>query len=148
MNEKLSGQLSKKYINLFKYWDDRKGMYIIPDDINNFNYYIGVGDGWYDILDELLNVINIEMNKDIYVKENFIINDIKEKFGGLRFYISGGNDIIDKAIDIAEDKSYKTCEFCGKPGINMKLCGWYATECDTHHEQRKLKYKEMNKNND
>ena len=41
---------------------------------------------------------------------------VKEKFGGLRFYYSGGDDYIRGLVDMAESMSYKTCEVCGSPG--------------------------------
>jgi hypothetical protein len=52
---------------------------------------------------------------------------VKEKYGGLRFYVNHEPDEIRALIDKAEKKSYKTCEMTGKPG---RLCikgSWYKT---------------------
>lgn len=60
---------------------------------------------------------------------------IKEKFGGLRFYIDGGDDYIHGAITMAENLSYRICEECGTPG-KTEGPGWYRTLCPTHHAER------------
>jgi len=60
---------------------------------------------------------------------------IKEKFGGLRIYVNS-SDLMEedykkvmKIIRNAEDKSYKTCETCGKEG-RLRRKGWMTVECD------------------
>lgn len=60
--------------------------------------------------------------------ENFQVTQIKEKFGGLRFYYGGGNDKVFKLTQKAENKSYKICESCGKPG-KPNSDGWIITLC-------------------
>jgi hypothetical protein len=82
------------------------------------------GDGWYDLIDELSSNL-----------ERFGVQamQVKEKFGGLRFYISGYNpkysNEIDMAIGRAEKKSIRTCEKCGKPG-SIRDWGWLQTLCN------------------
>jgi hypothetical protein len=56
---------------------------------------------------------------------------VKEKFGGLRFYYSGGDSYIDGVTAMAESMSYVTCEECGKPGTQTSG-GWIQTLCDEH----------------
>jgi len=81
-----------------------------------------VGDGWLPILKKLIeDLIELGWNKEIL--------DIKEKFGGLRFYIHEGTDEIYNKIIKAEQESYKTCENCGQPG-QIRNNGWYKTLCD------------------
>jgi hypothetical protein len=58
---------------------------------------------------------------------------VKEKFGGLRFYIDGGDDIHYALINFAESLSYYTCEVCGKPG-KASRGGWITTRCDDHRD--------------
>jgi tRNA G26 N,N-dimethylase Trm1 len=54
---------------------------------------------------------------------------VKEKFGGLRFYMGGGTDsMIEEFIDQAEAQAEKTCEDCGKPG-KIAGPGWIRTLC-------------------
>lgn len=57
---------------------------------------------------------------------------VKEKFGGLRFYYSGGDDFVRGVVYMAESMSYDTCEVCGSPGKNTNLKGWYRTVCKEH----------------
>jgi hypothetical protein len=67
---------------------------------------------------------------------------VKEKFGGLRFYIHNGSDYIFGLIDMAEMISYKTCEKCGKPGSLHRRGGWLktvCTKCATPIEYKKAK---------
>lgn len=59
---------------------------------------------------------------------------VKEKFGTLRFYVDGGNEVTHAMINMAESMSARTCEKCGAPG---KLRGktWLYTACDEHTEE-------------
>ena len=61
------------------------------------------------------------------------LTQVKEKFGGLRFYMTCGTDEIFNLVGEAEELSYKTCEECGKPG-EEKDTGWIRTLCDDCHE--------------
>ena len=54
---------------------------------------------------------------------------VKEKFGGLRFYMDGATVEMDAVIGEAERECYKTCETCGAPG-KMRTVGWSRTLCD------------------
>jgi hypothetical protein len=54
---------------------------------------------------------------------------IKEKLGGLRIYISRGNEKMFQTIRQAEEASLVTCEDCGKPG-RERGTGWIRTLCD------------------
>jgi hypothetical protein len=56
---------------------------------------------------------------------------VKEKFGGLRFYTNGATDIQDAYITFAEMISVRTCEVCGKPGKRTSD-GWIRTLCKEH----------------
>ena len=56
---------------------------------------------------------------------------VKEKFGGLRFYVQAATDAHYKYITFAESMSYHTCESCGAPGKTY-TDGWHRTLCDIH----------------
>ena len=56
---------------------------------------------------------------------------VKEKFGGLRFYVGGATDKSHNYITFAESMSYRTCEVCGSPGKTYTN-GWHKTLCDIH----------------
>ena len=57
---------------------------------------------------------------------------VKEKFGGLRVYLTSSTDEMEAAIDEAEAESFKTCEECGAPGVLRSDGGWLMTACDSH----------------
>jgi hypothetical protein len=59
------------------------------------------------------------------------LDQVKEKFGTLRFYYTGGDDIIDGMVRMAESMSGVTCEECGDPG-ERRGGGWIYTACDAH----------------
>lgn len=61
-------------------------------------------------------------------------SQIKEKFGGLRFYLTSGTEEMYKICSEAESKSYKTCEQCGNPG-KVRDGGWILTLCDSCHSR-------------
>jgi hypothetical protein len=56
---------------------------------------------------------------------------VKEKFGGLRFYVQAATDAHYQYISFAESMSYRTCEQCGTPGKTY-TDGWHMTLCDIH----------------
>jgi len=59
------------------------------------------------------------------------LDQVKEKFGTLRFYYSGGDDYISGLVSMAESMSGVTCETCGKPGTQTSG-GWIKTVCVEH----------------
>jgi hypothetical protein len=60
-----------------------------------------------------------------------VASQVKEKFGGLRFYVNGATDKHWNYISVAESMSYRTCEECGNPGKTY-TDGWHRTLCDIH----------------
>ena len=62
-------------------------------------------------------------------------SQVKEKFGGLRFYTNGYTDEVGGMIRMAESMSYRTCEVCGNSGRSNNH-GWISTLCDTHRLER------------
>jgi NADH pyrophosphatase NudC (nudix superfamily) len=82
-------------------------------------------DGWLNLIDELCHNIEKELiNSSI---DEFSVDQVKDKFGGLRFYVSGANEKINELIDMAERKSYKICMSCGtKEDVTYKA---WATLC-------------------
>lgn len=56
------------------------------------------------------------------------LQQIKEKFGGLRFYIGGSTDEVWDRIGKAEAESLRTCQNCGAPG-KQRGVGWVYTFC-------------------
>jgi hypothetical protein len=93
-----------------------------------------VGAGWWPMIETLCGVIqsHIDNNKDC---PQVIIEQIKEKFGTLRFYYQGGDEFIQGAVWLAESLSGKICEECGAPGKRTQG-GWVQTLCDFHIAER------------
>ena len=95
------------------------------------------GSGWYKIIkdaaDKLEVLIAIEKarNPEGWEVGYFRASQIKEKYGTLCFYLSGGTDEMYKVVDQAERKSATICEKCGKPG-KLRGRGWVYTACKKH----------------
>jgi len=94
------------------------------------------GDGWFDLIVELSQKID-DISKAAGVSENDYPEamQVKEKFGGLRFYIGAGSDEVFAAIDEAEAKSLKTCEACGRPGRQVGEV-WIVTICEVCEKKK------------
>ena len=72
---------------------------------------------------------------------------VKEKFGGLRFYVHGGTEEHYNYINFAESMSYRTCEVCGAPG-HVYTDGWHRTLCDVHAKEENRELEEQDESCD
>jgi hypothetical protein len=63
------------------------------------------------------------------------LDQVKEKFGTLRFYYTGGDDYISGMVSLAESMTAVTCEECGNPG-KSRGGGWIHTYCEPCEEAR------------
>jgi hypothetical protein len=70
-----------------------------------------------------------------------VATQVKEKYGGLRFYYNGGDDTIHHWVSFAEFMSERTCETCGKPG-EVYTDGWHLTLCKTHAKKTGRSHKD------
>lgn len=95
-------------------------------------YGIQTGDGWYRLIYELCEQIQKHADEKHF---DVLATQVKEKFGGLRFYLRGADEHIDKLIEEAELKSCTMCEVCGEPGARRTSGGWLRTMCDKHNEE-------------
>jgi hypothetical protein len=96
------------------------------------------GDGWFDILDHLMGNIQHHIdwkNREKEIVPQVVLEQVKEKFGTLRFYYRGGDDYIHGMVAMAESMSGIMCEVCGAPG-QREGGGWIKTLCETHREER------------
>ena len=69
-----------------------------------------------------------------------VVQQIKEKFGGLRFYAEGTNMTMEQLIRYAENLSTVTCESCGSQG-EIRRAKWLKTLCISCHEFREAQHK-------
>jgi hypothetical protein len=63
-------------------------------------------------------------------------SQVKEKFAGLRLYMSYYNEELERIISEAENKSYTICERCGADG-EVRDGGWIKALCDKCSKERK-----------
>lgn len=105
------------------------------------------GSGWFDLINQLCHEISEILQsseKQIWP----VVVQVKEKFGGLRFYIHttdfsntnvteadklATDAVIEKifqSISKAESISLKTCEECGLPG-KLYQASWVHVKCQT-----------------
>jgi hypothetical protein len=76
-------------------------------------------DGWYKLIDELLEKIDAYLI-DYPDVDKIKFVQLKEKFGGLRAYVYGGDDSTHRMIRDTEEASRTTCESCGSPTASIK----------------------------
>ena len=96
--------------------------------------------GWNDLLDCLMT--NIE---EYCVKNQVrlpVVIQIKEKFGGLRFYADYADENVRALIGKAESESYHTCQRCGSEDAKESGSGWIVTLCSPCAERREKMRKE------
>jgi hypothetical protein len=102
------------------------------------------GEGWWPVLANLCANVQHHLdwkNKTSEVVPQVTVAQIKEKFGGLRFYYEGGDEQIQGMVRMAEAWAGNTCETCGKPG-RQREGGWIKTLCDEHEAERQVRMKE------
>lgn len=149
MRKELDEALCAKYPKIFK---DRHGD--MKETLMCWGFECG--DGWYQILDSLCGQIQHYIDwknrsaeagyKDWAPITQVVAVQVKEKFGGLRFYYEGGDDHISGMVRMAESWASVTCEECGAPGLT-RSGGWIRTLCDYHEAERQAKYEQYAKEN-
>jgi hypothetical protein len=91
-----------------------------------------VDPGWVPIVDKLITeLLALGWDGDLH--------QVKEKFGGLRFYVGAATPEMIKLIHAAEVETFTICEGCGKPGV-QRTGGWIKTLCDRCDASRKAVY--------
>jgi hypothetical protein len=104
--------------------------------------YHNLPSGWYKIVDRLCSELSVileealEANPENPEEPLFSVLQVKEKFGGLRFYYmmnTKDDELyrrIQTAVDTAEDTSYSTCQITGNIGVLCKDGSHYMTLCE------------------
>jgi len=97
---------------------------------NGHKWDLMVPRGWINIIRDLIR----DLNK---LEEDITILQVKEKFGGLRFYVGACSEEAHQRIDEAEDLSYDTCQVCGSTeNVSTDDSGWVETLCDKCLKER------------
>jgi hypothetical protein len=120
---------------------------------HNVNWY-GVPKGWLPIIDKLCATIqnycdsthsienpyfeptreydreDITSHRYKQIKRDQVTClQMKEKFGGLRFYTNGNDDVVDGMIRMATYMCDNTCEGCGTEEELGLTKGWISVRC-------------------
>ena len=86
-----------------------------------------VGEGWQPLVQRLIEELEA-------ISPDFEIMQVKEKFGGLRFYAHFPEGLVgemQEVVDRAEADSLQVCERCGKPGTtDDDGAFWLKTLCE------------------
>jgi len=90
--------------------------------------------GWYGLT--LPVIEEVRRYNELHPDNEIRIDQIKEKFGTLRIYLSHEPDYLEKMICKAEHESGYICEICGARGSNEAINGWYMTLCDEHRKAK------------
>ncbi len=128
MDQTFSDRLIAAFPRLYHRWQERD-MSQVWQTRQDFE----CGDGWFELLWQLSAQLEVLIAKlpnseqDAYTPTN-----IKEKFGGLRFYMTRLTPEMDRAIREAERQSIHTCEQCGKPGMRLVQDKLILTRCLEH----------------
>jgi DNA invertase Pin-like site-specific DNA recombinase len=94
-----------------------------------------VRDGWFHLIWSLCEDLEpLVAGYERATGQSFEVLQVKENFGGLRFYVNEGSDPIWQRIERAEMDSLKTCEVCGKLAQHNEV--WTKTLCDEHTDGR------------
>ena len=127
MDIKLQEKLFKKYPKIFAQRN-------LPPNKTCMCFGIETGNGWYHLIDNLCSCIQFHIDHNDY--SQIQATQVKEKFGGLRFYntivgdyILGKHEYIQGMIDFAESLSSETCETCGSTKEVSQTEGWVRTIC-------------------
>lgn len=147
--------MSDSYERFAKHMEER-----FPEMFKDRRYGgFAVGEGWWPMLETLCSTIqshikhNNERRARLLEKNEYNveipdeippvkIEQIKEKFGTLRFYYQGGDDFVHGAAWLAESLSGIICEECGAPG-ERRSGGWVRTLCDKHEAERQARMEEQ-----
>ena len=110
------------------------------------------GDAWYALIDSIcehlmagVNRLEDRIKAEFYEEEDKskfreeliearknipVVFQVKEKFGGLRFYVDGATKEQYDYIHFAENFSYRICEDCGTTNnVRTYTWGWHRTLC-------------------
>jgi hypothetical protein len=127
MNEELDKVLVEKFPKIFV--DRHKS----PHETCMF-WGFECGEGWYNLIDSLCTCIQHYLDYKPEVTQ-VVALQVKEKYGGLRFYFSGGNEYIHGLVAMTEYLSQSTCEVCGNPG-KIESDRWIRVRCDKCSEKK------------
>ena len=114
MNRELTAELIKEFPEILR--GVRK-----PPSESLMCFGFEYSDGWYDLTHKMLTELQ-EADPECHLLQ------AKEKWGGLRVYISGNEDAYN-IVDKYEKLSYSVCEACGSTDDVKSEGAWVQTLC-------------------
>ena len=126
MGANTTEELIEKYPKIFKDYEGN------PGRVN----WLDLPKGWVPIIDKLCGCIQFYVDHHTkYTKEGPIKPEqvecfqMKEKFGGLRFYTNGHDNVVEGMITMAEYICDHTCDQCGSEEDLGTTSGWITIKC-------------------
>ena len=120
MNKNLDEKLCEKYPKIFK----QRNMSM---KATCMCWGFECDDRWYWLLDHLCSQLQWDIDHNKYPQLEAV--QVKEKFGTLRFYVSGSNEEQQAIISFAELLSGSICERCGSTDEVTQTSGWIQSLC-------------------
>ena len=118
MKQELEQKLTQKYPSIFAQTD-------LPPTQSLMCFGLECGDGWYSLIDFLCKRL-VSMNKE----NDCQAVQVKEKYGGLCFYVVSATEEQWDIIQEIEALSYYVCEKCGSMDNVQQTGGWIQTRCN------------------
>lgn len=105
---------------------------------NSFNPNGYTVESWEDLVDagwkSLMRALQgaAKGRETFHGMEPVTLTQVKEKFGQLRIYYTGGDQVFRNFVDFAELVSSAMCETCGARGNTKSFGGYLKTVCEEH----------------
>jgi hypothetical protein len=99
--------------------------------------YVDVDEGWYQLVLDCDNELS-------GIDPNYDLQQVKEKFGGLRYYFQPSDPKLREEMDAVVAKYEKiaseTCEASGGPGVLMKSIGNHYKTLNPEYAEKNMYY--------
>lgn len=113
----------------FKYWFVINVQWKVKHKVNGYFHRV------FNLLKKIGIYRRVPSTCEKYHFDHPRASQVKEKFGGLRFYLTCGTDEMYEAIRKAEEEADRTCERCGMPG-ESRGGGWIKTLCNRCNDDK------------
>lgn len=115
-------------MRVMRAWPQVYGSVCPPSSASLLSDGFRCGPGWYPLIERLS--ADIAAILDEMPLPAFRVLQVKQKFGGLRFRVTGSNERILNRIAKAQVEAAHTCEGCGGPSRIRSVDMWLTTNCD------------------
>ena len=116
-------------MRIMQTWPQVYGSVYPPSTTSFLSEGFQCGPGWYPLIERLS--ADIAAILDEMPLEAFRVLQVKQKFGGLRFRVTGSNERILNRIAQAQVEAAHTCEGCGRTSRIRSIDMWLTTGCES-----------------